>query len=71
MLNAIPTGGQSQPLVTPEGILVFAVCSRETRNVAEMTPQQAAQLILRDRVELVSRQLQRDLRRRAQIEMRG
>ena len=71
VLNAIPTGGQSQPLVTPEGILVFAVCSRETRNVAEMTPQQAVQLILRDRVELVSRQLQRDLRRRAQIEMRG
>lgn len=71
VLNTIPTGGQSQPLVTPEGILVFAVCARETRNVAEMTPQQAAQLILRDRVELVSRQLQRDLRRRAQIEMRG
>jgi peptidyl-prolyl cis-trans isomerase SurA len=71
VLAAIPTGGQSQPLVTPEGILVFAVCARETRNVAEMTPQQAAALILRDRVELVSRQLQRDLRRRAQIEMRG
>lgn len=71
VLDGIPTGGQSQPLVTADGILVFAVCSRETRNVAEMTPQQAGALILRDRVELVSRQLQRDLRRRAQIEMRG
>ena len=33
--------------------------------------QQAQQQLLRDRVELLSRQLQRDLRRRAQIEMRN
>lgn len=61
----------SQPLVTPEGVLVLAVCSRETRNLAELTPDQARSQILRDRIELTSRQLQRDLRRRAQIDMRS
>lgn len=61
----------SQPLVTPDGILVLAVCSRETRNLAELTPEQARVQILRDRIELASRQLQRDLRRRAQIDMRS
>ena len=33
-------------------------------------PQQARDILLRDRIELLSRQLQRDLRRRAQIEIR-
>jgi peptidyl-prolyl cis-trans isomerase SurA len=46
------------------------VCSRETRNLAEANPQQARDILLRDRIELLSRQLQRDLRRRAQIEIR-
>jgi peptidyl-prolyl cis-trans isomerase SurA len=46
------------------------LCSRETQNLAELTPDQARQQIVRDRAELLSRQLQRDLRRRAQIEMR-
>jgi peptidyl-prolyl cis-trans isomerase SurA len=46
------------------------VCSKETRNMAEANPQQARDILLRDRIELLSRQLQRDLRRRAQIEMR-
>jgi peptidyl-prolyl cis-trans isomerase SurA len=61
----------SQPIVTPEGILVMMVCTREVRNLAELTPEQAKQQILRDRIENLSRQLQRDLRRRGQIEMRS
>ena len=47
------------------------VCSREQRNLAEFTPEDAKQQILRDRIENLSRQVQRDLRRRAQIEMRS
>jgi peptidyl-prolyl cis-trans isomerase SurA len=61
----------SQPIITPEGVMVIAVCSRETRNLAELTPDQARNQILRDRAELASRQLQRDLRRRASIDMRS
>jgi peptidyl-prolyl cis-trans isomerase SurA len=53
-----------------DGALIFMVCARETRNLAEANPQQAREILLRDRVELLSRQLQRDLRRRAQIEIR-
>jgi peptidyl-prolyl cis-trans isomerase SurA len=53
-----------------DGALIFMICARETRNLAEANPQQAREILLRDRVELLSRQLQRDLRRRAQIEMR-
>jgi peptidyl-prolyl cis-trans isomerase SurA len=46
------------------------VCSRERRNEAEITPEMARNQIVRERAELLSRQTQRELRRRAQIEMR-
>ncbi|HWL80168.1 MAG TPA: peptidylprolyl isomerase [Roseomonas sp.] len=71
IVASLPVGRASQPLITPEGVLVIAVCSKETRNLAELTPDQARLQILRDRIELTSRQLQRDLRRRAQIDMRS
>jgi peptidyl-prolyl cis-trans isomerase SurA len=51
--------------------MVIAVCSKETRNLAELTPDQAKSQIMRDRAELISRQMQRDLRRRATIEERS
>jgi len=70
LLASMPIGRGSQPIVAPDGVMVLAVCSRETRNLAELTPDQARAQIVRDRVELLSRQLQRDLRRRAQIEIR-
>jgi len=69
-LARLVPGRPSQPIITAEGIMVFMVCSKEQRNLAELTPEQARQQILRDRVENLSRQLQRDLRRRAQIDLR-
>ncbi|MDO9709955.1 peptidylprolyl isomerase [Paracraurococcus lichenis] len=71
LLAGLAPGKASQPILTPDGVLVMMVCSREQRNLAELTPDQAKQQLLRDRVENLSRQLQRDLRRRAQIEMRS
>ncbi len=71
LLTGLQPGRASQPILTPEGVLVMMVCSREQRNMAEFTPEQARTQLLRDRVELLSRQLQRDLRRRANIEMRS
>jgi peptidyl-prolyl cis-trans isomerase SurA len=71
LIAALPTGRASQPIITPDGVMVIAVCSKETRNLAELTPEQARGQIIRDRVELTSRQLQRDLRRRATIEQRS
>jgi len=71
LVAGLTPGRPSQPIVTPDGILVIAVCTRETRNLALFTPEQAKQQILRERAENLSRQQIRDLRRRATIEMRG
>jgi len=70
LLGSLPIGRPSQPIISPDGVMVIAVCSRETRNLAEVTPEQARERLLRERVELVSRQLLRDLQRRAQVEIR-
>jgi peptidyl-prolyl cis-trans isomerase SurA len=71
LLGSLPLGRPSQPIIAPEGVLVIAVCARETRNLAEITPEQARDRLLRERVELVSRQVLRDLQRRAQIDIRS
>jgi len=71
MIASLAPGRASQPLIAPDGVAVIMVCAREQRNEAALTPDQARQQILRDRVELLSRQMQREVRRRAQIEMRS
>jgi peptidyl-prolyl cis-trans isomerase SurA len=71
MLAGMTPGRPSQPVIAPDGVAVLMVCSRETRNQAEVTPEVARNQLLRDRAELLSRQLMRDVRRRAQIEMRS
>jgi peptidyl-prolyl cis-trans isomerase SurA len=70
LVAALPIGRASEPIIAPDGIAIIMVCSRERRNEAEMTPEIARATIVRDRAELLSRQVQRELRRRAQIEMR-
>lgn len=70
LLGSLPIGRPSQPILSPDGVLVIAVCAREQRNLAEITPEQAREALLRERVELVSRQVLRELQRRAQIEIR-
>ncbi len=71
MLASLPVGRATQPMVSPEGIVVMMVCSREQQNVGAVSPQEMAGTILRDRVEQQSRQLMRELRRKANISMRG
>jgi peptidyl-prolyl cis-trans isomerase SurA len=71
LLASLPIGRPTQPIISPEGVLIIAVCARETRNLAELTPEQARDRLIRERVELISRQVLRDLQRRAQIEIRG
>ena len=65
LLAGLAPGKPSQPVITPDGILVMMVCTREVRNLAELTPEQAKQQLMRDRIENLSRQLLRDLRRTA------
>jgi peptidyl-prolyl cis-trans isomerase SurA len=71
MVAGLTPGRASQAIIAPDGVAVLMVCSRESRNLAEPTPEIARQTITRDRAELLSRQLQREIRRRAQIEMRS
>ncbi len=68
MLASLPVGKPSKPLVAPDGIAVLIICSRTQKNVAELTPQQISLQILEQRVDLLSRQLQQDLRSQADIE---
>ena len=70
LLANLPIGRPSQPIIAPDGAMVLVVCSRETRNLAEVTADQARDRIVRERVELISRQVLRDLQRRAQIDIR-
>lgn len=71
LLAGLPVGRASQPLPTPEGIMVIMVCSKEQKNLALASPQELRASILRDRVEQQSRRLMRDLRRRANITQRA
>ena len=68
MLASLPVGKPSKPLVAPDGIAVLIICSRAQKNVAELTPAQIRLQILEQRVDLLSRQLQQDLRSQADIE---
>ena len=61
----------SKPVVAAEGVAVLMVCSRETKTAAEPSKQEISNRLLGERIELASRQLQRDLRRRAVMEERS
>ncbi len=71
LLEKLPLQTASKPLVSQDGIAVMIVCSREQKNMAQMSPKDIKEQILSQRVDLLSRQLQQDLRSQARIEMRG
>ncbi len=71
LLGGLEIGHASKALVTPTGVMVVMVCSRAQKNLAAMTKEDIADQLVQDRVELASRQLQQDLRRRALIDQRG
>ena len=67
MLTKLPVGEASQPLVAGDGIAVVIVCSKEQKNTAVQTKEDVRRRMITDRVEMASRQLMRDLRRKATI----
>ena len=71
VLATLPIGKASQPLIAGDGVAVIMVCSREQRNLGVPSKQELTERILDDRVELASRQLMRDLQRRAVIDQRS
>jgi peptidyl-prolyl cis-trans isomerase SurA len=70
MLASLPLGKATKPLVTSDGIGVMMVCAREERNLDPIDAERVKAQILEKRVDLLSRQIQDDLRRRATIDMR-
>ena len=70
LLAGLQPGQPSRPIVTSEGVAIVMACSREQKNVAEPTKEEVKNRLLSERVELVARQLQRDLRRRAVLDER-
>jgi peptidyl-prolyl cis-trans isomerase SurA len=71
MLTTIPIGKATEPLVSQDGIAVLMVCAREQKNMGTMSKQDIQRYLINERVELLSRQLLRDLRRQSTIELRG
>jgi peptidyl-prolyl cis-trans isomerase SurA len=71
LLITLPVGKPSQPLVSPDGVGVVMVCSRDQRNLGIPDAKELTNRILSERVELTSRQLMRDLQRRAVINLRS
>ena len=71
VLANLPIGKPTEPLVGPDGIAVLAICSREQKAMSAMSRQDIQRYLLNERVELLSRQLLRDLRRQATIQMRA
>ncbi len=71
LLSSMQPGQASKPLVSTDGIGVLMICARDQKNMADPDKQAISDRLLNDRVELVSRQLVRDLRRRAVIDQRS
>jgi peptidyl-prolyl cis-trans isomerase SurA len=71
LLVQLPVGQASPPLPSEEGIMVVVVCSREQKNLGEPSREALMDKIFNERIELVSRQMMRDLQRRAVIDQRA
>jgi peptidyl-prolyl cis-trans isomerase SurA len=71
VLDAMRPGEPTRPLISQDGIAVLILCGRRVENLAQLTPEVAAASIARERADLLSRQMMRDLRRRADIDLRS
>ena len=70
LLETIPVGRPTEPLISRDGIAVITVCSREQKNMGEITAAEIQHRLVNERVEMLSRQAMRDLHRKASIDLR-
>jgi peptidyl-prolyl cis-trans isomerase SurA len=71
LLAGLTPGKPSPPLPAEDGISVIILCSRDQKNLGIPDRAQILDKIFNDRLELASRQLMRDLQRRAVIDQRA
>lgn len=69
-LAALPVN-QATVIGATDGVAVLIICEKRSENLGAPSREAVASALLRDRSDLLSRQLMRDLRRRAQIEIRS
>jgi peptidyl-prolyl cis-trans isomerase SurA len=70
LMETIPIGKPTEPLISRDGIAVITVCSREQKNVGEVSASDIQHRLINERIEMLSRQAMRDLHRKASIDMR-
>ncbi|WP_428492804.1 peptidylprolyl isomerase [Rhodopila sp.] len=70
LLETIPLGKPTEPLISRDGIAVITVCTREQKNLGAITPEEIRHRLIQERIEMLSRQTMRDLRRKATIDER-
>jgi peptidyl-prolyl cis-trans isomerase SurA len=71
LLQTIAIGKPTEPLIARDGIAVITVCSREQKNIGEITPAEIRNRLINERVEMLSRQAMRELHRKASIDIRA
>lgn len=71
VLETLPPLKPSQPLVAEDGILVVMVCAKDQKNLGLPSKTEISDRLLNERIELASRQLMRDLQRRAILDTRS
>ncbi len=71
LLTPMAPNQASRPLISSDGIGVVMICARNQKNLADASKEEISNQLLNQRVELVSRQLVRDLRRQAYIDERS
>jgi peptidyl-prolyl cis-trans isomerase SurA len=70
LLESLPLGKTSQPLVATDGITVMVICTREVKNMAAANAPELRAQIIEERGNLAARQMIQALRRQATIELR-
>ena len=70
MLDTIPIGKPTEPLISRDGIAVITVCTREQKNLGEITATDIQHRLVNERIEMLSLQTMRDLHRKATIDTR-
>lgn len=70
LMATLPIEKASEPLIADDGVAVMMVCSRENRTLELPDKRAIAESLVAERAELLSRQMLRDLQRKARIERR-
>lgn len=70
LLATLPLERATQPLISGDGVTMYMICSRERKLKATINNEAIRSQLLLERLEMASRKLQGDLRRRSNTELR-